>query len=74
MEYAKTRDILHVMKVLGRKNTKNTLVYTHLVEGLKEDEYVCRVARTPNEIAKLIEAGFEYICEHEGLKFFRKRK
>ncbi|MEM1562517.1 MAG: hypothetical protein QXJ19_04640 [Candidatus Bathyarchaeia archaeon] len=74
MEYAKTRDILHVMKVLGHKNIKNTLIYTHLVEGLKEDGYVCRVARTPNEIAELIEAGFEYICEHEGLKFFRKRK
>jgi len=26
------------------------------------------------EIAQLIEAGFEYICEHEGLKFFRKMK
>ncbi|MEM2593341.1 MAG: tyrosine-type recombinase/integrase [Candidatus Bathyarchaeia archaeon] len=36
MEYAKTRDILHVMKVLGHKNIKNTLIYTHLVEGLRE--------------------------------------
>ncbi|MEM4982309.1 MAG: tyrosine-type recombinase/integrase [Candidatus Bathyarchaeia archaeon] len=27
MEYAKTRDILHVMKVLGHKNIKNTLIY-----------------------------------------------
>ena len=74
VEYAKTRDILHVMRVLGHKNIKNTLIYTHLVEGLKEDEYICRVARTPEEIAQLIEAGFEYVCEHEGLKFFRKRK
>lgn len=74
IEYAKTRDILHVMKVLGHRNIKNTLIYTHLVEGLRDDEFVCKVAKTPEEIAQLIEAGFEYVCEHDGLKFFRKRK
>ncbi|MEM3479679.1 MAG: hypothetical protein QW702_00100 [Candidatus Bathyarchaeia archaeon] len=74
MEYAKTRDILHVMRLIGHKNIKNTLVYMHLVEGLKDDKYICKVARTPEEIAQLIEAGFEYVCEHEGLKFFRRRK
>jgi hypothetical protein len=26
------------------------------------------------EISELIEAGFEYICENNGLKFFRKPK
>jgi integrase len=36
MEYRKTRDILHVMAVLGHKNIRNILVYTHLVN--------CRVA------------------------------
>jgi len=25
-------------------------------------------------VAQLIEEGFEYVCEHERLKFFRKRK
>jgi integrase len=74
MEYAKTKDILHVMKVLGHKNIKNTLIYTQLVKFEDEDEYICKIARKPEEIAKLIEAGFEYICEHDGLKFFRKRK
>ena len=28
MEYHKTKDILHVMRLLGHKNIKNTLVYT----------------------------------------------
>ena len=74
MEYAKTKDILHVMKLLGHKSIKNTLIYTQLIEGIRDDEYVCKVARTPEEISSLIEAGFEYVCEHEGLKFFRKRK
>jgi hypothetical protein len=30
MEYAKTKDILDVMQLLGHRNIKNTLVYTQL--------------------------------------------
>jgi len=74
MEYAKTKDILHVMQVLGHKNIKNTLIYTHLVKGIKDDEYICKVARSPAEIQELIQTGFEYVCEKDGLTFFRKRK
>jgi len=74
MEYAKTKDILHVMKMLGHKSIQNTLIYTQLVKIENEEEFVCKVAKKPEEIAKLIEAGFEYVCEQEGLKFFRKRK
>jgi integrase len=48
MEYAKTKDILHVMQVLGHKNIKNTLRYTQLV-NFKEDEFICKVARTVQE-------------------------
>ncbi len=74
MEYYKTKDILHVMRLLGHRNIKNTLIYTHLAKFKENDEFICKVAKTPKEVAKLIEAGFEYVCEHEGLKFFRKRK
>jgi integrase len=28
MEYHKTKDILHVIRILGHKNIKNTLIYT----------------------------------------------
>mgnify|MGYP000220982255 CR=1 FL=1 len=73
MEYAKTKDILHVMNMLGHKNIKNTLIYTQLVK-FESDKYICKVAKTPKEISELIEAGFEYVCEQDGLKFFRKRK
>jgi len=38
-----------------------------------EVEYVCKVARTPNEIQELIENGFEYICDQESLKFRRRK-
>lgn len=74
MEYAKTRDILHVMKTLGHKSIKNTLIYTQLVKGMKDDEFICKVARTVDEARQLIEAGFEYVCDINGVKLFRKRK
>ena len=32
MEYHRTKDILHVMHMLGHKSLKNTLVYTHLID------------------------------------------
>jgi integrase len=73
MEYHKTKDILHVMRILGHKNIKNTLVYTHLV-NFEEDEYVSKAAWTLEETQKLVEAGFEYVCDVEGAKLFRKRK
>ena len=73
MEYHKTRDILHVMRLLGHKNIKNTLIYTQLID-VRSDEYVCKTAETVNEAAKLIEAGFGYVCKIDGVKLFRKRK
>jgi len=74
MEYYKTKDILYVMRLLGHKNIKNTLIYTQLTNFGNEDEYVCKVATSNEEIMELIEAGFEYVCDHNGAKFFRKRK
>ena len=74
MEYYKTKDILYVMRLLGHKNIKNTLIYTQLVDFKNEEDYICKAASTNEEITQLIEAGFEYVCEHNGAKFFRKRK
>jgi len=73
MEYYKTKDILHIMRILGHKNIKNTLVYTHLV-NFEGDEYISKAAWTLEETQKLVEAGFEYVCDVEGAKLFRKRK
>ena len=74
MKYAKIRDILYVMKMLGHKSIKNTLIYTQLIKGTEEDEFICKIARTPKGMSQLIELGFKYVCEQDGLKFFRKRK
>jgi integrase/predicted RNA-binding Zn-ribbon protein involved in translation (DUF1610 family) len=73
MEYHKTRDILHVMRLLGHKNIKNTLIYTQLI-SIQDDDYVCKTAKTIQEATQLIEGGFEYVTEMEGYKLFRKRK
>ena len=73
MEYHRTKDILHVQWILGHKRLSNTLVYAHLV-NFEGDEWVCKVAKSVEEAQKLIEAGFEYVTEMDGLKLFRKRK
>jgi integrase len=73
MEYHKTKDILHVMQMLGHKNIKNTLMYTQLIQ-FKDDDYVCKAAKTLEQAKELVEAGFEFICDVEGVKLFRKRK
>ncbi len=76
MEYHKTKDILHVMQILGHKNIKNTPLYVQLAEELFKDqqEYVSKVAKTEAAACSLIEAGFEYICDFDNSKIFRKRK
>ena len=74
MEYHKTKDILHVKTVLGHKNIKNTLVYTHLV-NFRADEFISKVARDADEACMLIESGFEFVCNTpDDLMVFRKRK
>ena len=52
---------------------KNTLIYTQL-RNFQDDDYICKVANTLTEATQLIEVGFEYVCEKDGLIFLRKRK
>ena len=51
---------------------KNILIYTHLIK-FEGDEYHSAVAKTA-EAKELIETGFEYVCSHQDLLLFRKRK
>jgi integrase len=74
MEYHKTKDLLHVKALLGHKDLRTTLRYTQLLETLENDEYHCKTANTVKEATQLIENGFEYITEIDGIKLFRKRK
>jgi hypothetical protein len=72
----KTKDMLHVMQTLGHKNIKNTLIYVQLANEMFKDqqEYISKVARNLKEACTLVEAGFEYVCDMDGVKIFRKPK
>ena len=39
-----------------------------------DEEYHVKVAETSEEIKGLLKVGFEYVCEKDGLVYFRKRK
>lgn len=73
MEYHKTRDLLYVMNLLGHRNIESTLVYTQLI-SFESDEYQSAVAKTVEEARKLLETGFEYVCQKDDIMLFRKRK
>jgi hypothetical protein len=64
------------MQVLGHKNIKNTLLYVQLAEELFKDqqEYASKVANREADACALIEAGFEYVCDFNEAKIFRKQK
>lgn len=77
MLYHQTKDILYVKEFLGHRNIQTTLLYVQLEQAIfKEttDEFTVKVAGKPEEIKALLEVGFEYVCEKDGLMFFRKRK
>ena len=77
MLYHQTKDILYVMRFLGHKSIKSTLIYIQLEEAIfkrRDDEFICKTAKSVEEAKVLVEAGFEYVCEFEGVKLFRKRK
>ena len=71
--YDKTKDILLVKQQMGHKKLDTTLIYTQILNP-NEDEWTCRGATTVEQATQLIENGFEYVTEIDGLKLFRKRK
>ena len=76
MLYHEIKDPIFVMNFLGHKSIKNTLLYIQLEEAIFKDVdkgFVCKASKTIEEATALIEVGFEYVCEVEGVKLFRKR-
>jgi len=77
MEYHKTKDPWHVKRILGHKTLSSTEVYINVEQAIfqiSNDEYHVKVAHDLKEACQLLETGFEYVTDMEGIKLFRKRK
>jgi hypothetical protein len=77
MEQHKSKDPWHVKTILGHKSIKSTESYIHIEKMLYlngDDEFTVKVAHTLEEAVRLVEVGYEFHVEMEGLKLFRKRK
>lgn len=75
MEYRRLHDFGAVMVLLGHKSLKYVLLYAQLSDAYDPNGgYVCREARTRTEARQLIEDGFEYVMDKEGVSLFRKLK
>jgi hypothetical protein len=66
-----TKEIIHLMKVLGHNNIKNTLVCAQLV-NFNDEDYSSEAAWTMDEVCKLVEAGFQYVCDFENARAISK--
>jgi len=75
IEYARTKDLLHVQNLLGHRSIKNTLKYVQLVDMPQEERFISKVAMNVKEASELIELGFDYVTGeyNDGGKIFRKR-
>ena len=75
IEYARTKDLLHVQKLLGHHDIKNTMRYVQLVDTSEEERFICKVANNAKEAQELIELGFAYVTGEydDGGKLFKKR-
>lgn len=71
--YRKTRNLKTVQDDLGHKSITNTEIYTRLVV-FQEENYVSATAKTVEEACKLVEDGFSFVCDMDGIKIFRKPK
>jgi hypothetical protein len=49
------------------------LLYTQLTT-FKNDDFHAATAKTVEDAQKLVEAGFEYVCDFGEVKLFRRRK
>jgi hypothetical protein len=71
MEYHKTKKLVHAQQKLGHKNIITTTIYTHLI-NFEADTFHSEVAQTVEEARKLVEVGFEFVCDMDSYKLFRK--
>jgi hypothetical protein len=75
MEYRQFHDFGAVMASLGHKSLRYVLLHAQLSRNYESgDGYVCKEARTRQEAKQLIEEGFKYVMDNDGVSLFRKLK
>ena len=78
MEYHKTKDIMHVKKILGHKTIKCTEIYINIESALflsNTDEWTSKVSHSLEEEQQLIDAGFQLVRSiNETTAIYKKRK
>jgi hypothetical protein len=62
-----------VHKAAGTPQNRNN-TNLHATSTIRKDDYICKVAQNVEQATGLIESGFEYVTEMNGLGSFRKRK
>jgi integrase len=75
--YHETKNPVLVKEFLGHRSLDTTLLYIQLEKHLYKEEldtFTVTAVKNADEIPALLEVGFEYHCEKDGLMFFRKRK
>jgi integrase len=69
--------LYEVKENLGHKSISNTEKYVHWNRQLyqeRNDRYHFAAVSTVDAVGKLVEVGWEYVTDMEGLKLFRKPK
>jgi len=76
--YHQTKDLMFVQKSMGHRQFTSTLQYIDYEKAIYgdygEEQWICKVADSPEEAKSLIEVGFEFVDEINGKHLYRKRK
>ena len=49
-------------------------LYEEIYDDLKPENFICETASSVKEAKNLVEQGFQYVCEIDGEKLFKKPK
>jgi len=71
--YYQTKDVLYTKQKMGWKKLETALFYLQCMD-FGSEEYHSATAKTVDEATKLIEQGFDFVCDIDAVKLFRKRK
>ena len=75
--YHETKNPLLVKEFLRHKNMDSTLIYIQLEKALYQDRnesFIVMAVKDPEQVKALLNVGFDYVSQKDGLVFLRKRK